>query len=243
MVPGMTAGRAVRSIVVSGDSGRPAGGGTGHRIEAGTSSEEIGIGTKIGGRVGPDGRPRRLPVPQGTTQLSIPDPKCPPDVGSIGRPAVGVLKVGGIFVHKSERCLARRIPTPELESIMPSTPVPPEKQAEIEDLARAIRRGRRRRDRRTGRQSRHHATTPTSSATMSSRSATWPTRSPPRPSSSTWRKKKRIRRGQRDLPALRPGGRVPLAPRPHPAEPRRSRPLPPRLLPLPPLRQGALPLR
>ncbi len=53
---------------------------------------------------------------------------------------VSILKVGGIFVHKSEsRDLLRRISRLEPESTMPSTPLPPEKQAEIDDLARAIR--------------------------------------------------------------------------------------------------------
>ena len=39
---------------------------------------------------------------------------------------------------RADACLARRIPSPELESIMPATPVPPEKQADVERLAREI---------------------------------------------------------------------------------------------------------
>src|SRR5438270_13436054 len=84
---------------------------------------------------------------------------------------------------------------------------------------------------------------PTSLATTSSRSAPSRTRSPPRRSSSTWRKKKRIRRGRRDLPALQPDGRVPLPPLAHLLQSRGVPPLPPRLLPLPLLWQGTVPLR
>jgi hypothetical protein len=39
---------------------------------------------------------------------------------------------------RAKACLARRIPIPELESIMPATPVPPEKRADFERLAREI---------------------------------------------------------------------------------------------------------
>jgi hypothetical protein len=39
---------------------------------------------------------------------------------------------------RGDACLARRIPSPEPESIMPSTPVPPEKQADVARLAREI---------------------------------------------------------------------------------------------------------
>ena len=53
---------------------------------------------------------------------------------------VGVLKVGGIFVHKGENRRSLRKTRPRNRSPpMPSAPLPPEKQAEIEDLARAIR--------------------------------------------------------------------------------------------------------
>lgn len=39
---------------------------------------------------------------------------------------------------RASTCPARRIPIPELESIMPPTPVPPEKRADVERLAREI---------------------------------------------------------------------------------------------------------
>jgi hypothetical protein len=39
---------------------------------------------------------------------------------------------------RADTCPARRIPIPELESIMPPTPVPPEKRADVERLAREI---------------------------------------------------------------------------------------------------------
>ena len=39
---------------------------------------------------------------------------------------------------RANACLLRRIPIPEPESIMPPTPVPPEKRADVERLAREI---------------------------------------------------------------------------------------------------------
>ena len=39
---------------------------------------------------------------------------------------------------RANACLSRRIPTPEPESVMPPTPVPPEKRADVERLAHEI---------------------------------------------------------------------------------------------------------
>ena len=39
---------------------------------------------------------------------------------------------------RADACLVRRIPSPEVESTMPPTPVPPEKRADVERLAREI---------------------------------------------------------------------------------------------------------
>ncbi|MGP0069593.1 MAG: hypothetical protein ACLQGP_39085 [Isosphaeraceae bacterium] len=51
---------------------------------------------------------------------------------------VGVLKVGGIFVHKGDGVDFRQESPPPLEPEMASTHLSPEKQADIENLARAI---------------------------------------------------------------------------------------------------------
>jgi hypothetical protein len=56
--------------------------------------------------------------------------------GPVGRGPVSPLKVGGIFVHKSGCLPLERIPTPGVESPMPPTPVPPEKRADVERVAR-----------------------------------------------------------------------------------------------------------
>ena len=39
---------------------------------------------------------------------------------------------------RADAGLSRRIPSPEVESIMPPTPIPPEKQADVERLVREI---------------------------------------------------------------------------------------------------------
>jgi hypothetical protein len=51
---------------------------------------------------------------------------------------VGVLKVGGIFVHKGDGGDFRQESPLPLEPTMASTRLSPEKLAEIENLARAI---------------------------------------------------------------------------------------------------------
>src|SRR5438874_11437551 len=53
--------------------------------------------------------------------------------------AVGVLKVGGIFVHKGGSCCVTRKCTRAMEATMPSTPPSPEQRAEAQALAQAIR--------------------------------------------------------------------------------------------------------
>ena len=121
-------------------------------------------------------------------------------------------------------------------------PLSPEKQAEIETLAHAIREVV---DTEISELAANLATTDDAHLFGQNefKIRCSPTRSPPRRSSSTWRKKKRLRRQFRDLPALRPSRRVPLAPHAHLPEPRGTHPLPPRLLPLSALRPRPVPLR
>jgi hypothetical protein len=130
----------------------------------------------------------------------------------------------------------------ETESIMLSAPLPPEKQAEVDDLARAIREAV---DAEINELAANLATADDAHVFGDNefRIRALAHKIAAKAIEQRLAQKKRIPRRQRDLPALRPDGRVPLAPHPHPPEPRRSRLLPARLLSVPALWSGDLPLR
>src|SRR3954462_12687293 len=125
---------------------------------------------------------------------------------------------------------------------MPTPPVTPEKQAEIEDLERAIRRAI---DEEIGELAANLATTDDAHLFGDNefKIRALAHKIAAKALEQHLAQKKRIRGGRRDLPALRPVGRVPFAPPPHTRQPGGTDPLLSRLLPLPALRQGALPLR
>jgi hypothetical protein len=52
---------------------------------------------------------------------------------------VGVLKVGGIFVHKGVNPIGRRKLLPVKEAAMPTTSLPTKQRPDVQALARAIR--------------------------------------------------------------------------------------------------------
>src|SRR5512144_1197871 len=111
---------------------------------------------------------------------------------------------------------------------MPSAPLPPEKQAELEDLTQAIREAV---DAEIGELAANLAST--DDAHLFGQNE-FQIRAPAHKIAAKAveqhlaRKKKRIRRRRRDLPALRPSRRVPLAPLAHLLQFRGAHPLPPR---------------
>src|SRR5512135_584797 len=124
---------------------------------------------------------------------------------------------------------------------MPSAPLPPEQQAELEDLTQAIREAV---DAEIGELAANLASTDDAPflgqnefpiRALAHKSAAKAVEQP-------LTRKKRRRRPRRDRPALRPSRRLPRAPRAHLLQSRGAPPLPPRLLPLPDLRPGPVPL-
>ena len=103
-------------------------------------------------------------------------------------------------------------PTSEPEPAMPTAALSPEKQAEIEDLARAIREAV---DAEIGELAANLATTDDAHlfGDTEFKVRALARKIAAKAYEQHLREKKRIRRLQRDLPPLRPGGRVPLAPR------------------------------